>query len=348
MDPRDAQQPAGPPDPAPVPPAFQDGPGGGSVSEAWRRFAGRSDPAGRSLGNQAVGDEVAEHIPWERLTMDARGQPGWIPYALGVVIVALAATVIWLFRAPPSEPTVITLGPGPIEPELSVTNRQPAGDPVDVAELPVTSEPVAESAQVVSEADLLAFVPVEGDAAARARAEWFVLDYFSNSDASRDAKLADAVRAHVEVPAITSDRASYVDWVRSITVREESDRLIVTVLYRSLVSEAGGPYQTSSVRAVDVPVAVGVDGASAVLDLPTPVSVPARLENGAVPAVWEQAEPAPEVEARGIALLPPDIGAPFIVLAQRNETAWRLVIEGSDQFGVRWPYVVSVPVEPGS
>lgn len=285
------------------------------------------------------GDEVVEHIPWDRLTVATHLRPAWLPYALGTLAVAIVAAGILSFRATPSEPTVITLPP---EPARSGPGEQFEGEEGGAVQPPTTAEEVAAPGQIVTEADLMAFVPPAGEAAAAARAEWFVLDYFSSSDSGRVEKLTTALPNGIEVPEPASGRMTYVDWVRALSTEPgRGGSYVVTVLYRTLVASDGQPYRAGPVRAVKVSVAVAPDGSGSVLDLPAP----AELPTGAVPVTpvqWQPAEaPGPVLEQLWDEL--PGAGEdPRIVGASTDGMRWRIVVEWGDDATGRWPHAVIV------
>ncbi len=290
------------------------------------------------------GDEVIEHIPWDRLTVNAPERPPWLPYLLGAVVAVAAAVAILTFRTTPSEPSVITLPPDSV-------SANALGDPADEqsdrtadtrAAVPPPTTPVSSAEQIVTEADLMAFAPATGERAAAVRAEWFVLDYFSTSDAARVEKVRAALAGQIVVPEPPPGLATYVDWVRALSIESEGDGThLVTVLYRTLVAADGESYRAGHIQAVTVPVAVGSDGSGTVLDFPAPVELPTGTPPvGSVE--WHPAEPPPQVLERVRSQLPDSGEGLRIVGAETDGSRWRVVVEWGDGTSGRWPYSVVV------
>ena len=74
---------------------------------------------------------------------------------------------------------------------------------------------------------------------------------------------------------------SYVEWARAFRVEEVAEgRFRVGVVFRSLGAPPDRGFYRLPVRAVEVTVAVSADGGSTVVDLPTPVALPAGPEAG--------------------------------------------------------------------
>ncbi len=327
--------------------------------------AGRSTPSTSLRGpggrvDLGAGDEVVEHIPWDRITIDEPAGRSPVFYVMATLAVVLAAVAIWRFQGPDTMPTPITLADvsnGSPNMDSAPVDEEPAmaGEPGTEISGPTAARPaeLAPSAQLTSEADLMAFVPIDGADAARVRAEWFVLDYFSTSDAARSEKVSAVVPewASTDVEPTTT---AYVDWVHAYDVAARSDRLFdVTVAYRSLVTTDDGPYVTGGVRAVVVPVAVRPDGASSVAGLPTPTAPPEALavSPGTPPPPddrWDLADPPAEVAEAALETVDGLVGAPLVLTAVTNGTAWRVVVEGEAAGGVRWPFEVFVQPPDGS
>ena len=288
------------------------------------------------------GDSLVEHIPWERLTVDADPRPSWTTYVAGAIVVALAAGVIFFFRSTSTEPPPLTLDPP------SVTQTDAAdlmSTATTVSEIGSSSTEAAQgtvqgAAPLVAEADLLAYVPVPGAAAARVRAEWFVLDYFTTTDAQRSEKLSRAAADGLEIPP-PPEATTYVDWVRAFAALPDDTGFVVTVLYRTLVSN-GDAFQTGRVRAVEIPVHVEADGASAVLDLPSPVAVPSAAVVPAVPASMVPGTPPEAATAQALEWVEGLFDEVSVVGGATDGHGWRLVVEAVDEFDVTWPFVMSV------
>jgi len=99
-------------------------------------------------------------------------------------------------------------------------------------------------------------------------------------------------------------------------------------------------FSRQPVRAVAILVAVTEDGGTTVLDLPTPVRLPAGPE----PVPWPDGvdDPPPAVldEATGLAGL---WGTePRVVSAHPVDGGWRVVVTVADGVGNRWPMAVVV------
>jgi hypothetical protein len=137
---------------------------------------------------------------------------------------------------------------------------------------------------------------------------------------------------------------TYVEWARAFSVEPQGDGVFtVAVLYRSLVSPEGGTYYRVRMRAVEVTVAVGPDGGTTVLDLPSVVSIP---QGPAVsPQLTEPIVPPGDVADEAIAVASAWGTDPSVLGATLEQEGWRVVLAVGDEIGSRWPVVVRVPVE---
>ena len=129
----------------------------------------------------------------------------------------------------------------------------------------------------------MAFAAAAAERAAVARAEWFVTDYFTaDLEPSGSADVRTALPAGAELPDMPQDAAaslSYVEWARAFRVEEAGDGLFrVGVVFRALGAPPDRGFYRLPVRAVEVLVQVNEDGGSVVVDLPTPVALPAGPE----------------------------------------------------------------------
>lgn len=290
------------------------------------------------------GDDVIEHIPWDRLTVDTPERPPWLPYLLGTVVAVAAAVAILAFRATPSEPTVITLPPDSVmaNPVTDPTGGQSDRTAGTGAAVPAPTAPVSSAEQIMTEADLMAFAPAAAEMAAAVRAEWFVLDYFSTADAARVEKVREGLAGHIAVPGSPPGLATYVDWVRALSIESGGDGThVVTVLYRTLVAADGDSYRAGHIQAVTVPVAVGSDGSGTVLDLPAPVALPAGTPPDRT-VEWHPAEAPPPVLERVRSQLPDGGEGLRVVGAETDGSRWRVAVEWGDGTSGRWPYAVVV------
>jgi hypothetical protein len=293
------------------------------------------------------GDEVVEHIPWDRITVQDPVGRSPLRYAAVVGFVVLAAYAIWQFQGPDSGTSAITLAPGPtrtvdLDSQPSAIEQPVAAEQGGAPSVPLSTG-VAPSAQLTSEADLMAFVPIDGADAARVRAEWFVLDYFSTADGDRSEKVSAVVPEWADVP-VDLEAAAYVDWVHAYDVEPQAEgRFDVRVAYRSLVTADDGPYVTGRVRAVMIPVDVRGDGASAVSGLPTPISAPATLD--AAEGAWIERTAPEDVVAAALDGAAGVVDRPTVVRAVTDGATWRVVLEAGDDVGLRWPFEVLVELD---
>ena len=191
----------------------------------------------------------------------------------------------------------------------------------------------------------MAFPATPGERAAVARAEWFVTDYFTaDLEPTGSADVRAALPGGASVPEMPQDSAgslSYVEWARAFRVEEVGDgRYRVGVVFRSLGAPPERGFYRLPVRAVEVTVEVAADGGSTVIDLPTPVALPAGPEAEA----WaeETAEPPQWVLDAAVAASAGWGTEPRLVGAQSGETGWRVVLTLADEVGNRWPVVVAV------
>jgi hypothetical protein len=227
----------------------------------------------------ATEDTVAEHIPWEQLTVSTPPDRSRLLYGVAAVI-GLAVIGVVIGRALRTAPAV------PVEPVVAATVAAAAPDPTVVDPTAGAESPAAPSTpDPLSEADLLAFVPVPGDRAAAARAEWFVIDYFGvdgGADRAERVRNAGGWAEAAELPAPVPDSAvSYVEWAEAAAIEQvEPDEFEVTVVFRRYAAADGERFERLPVEAALVRVAVDPVGGSAVLEWPEPVALP---EHGAPP-----------------------------------------------------------------
>jgi hypothetical protein len=281
--------------------------------------------------------EEYEQIPWSQLSGGPAGGRWRILYliaaALGTLV--LAVLVARAFLSSPGE----TVAPADTLIEEEVEGGAS------------TSSTGAESSPLgllYREADLMAFAASPQERAAVTRAEWFVTDYYTaDLEPSGSADVRAALPAGSAVPDLPQDAAaslSYVEWARAFRVEEVGDGIFrVGVLYRALGAPPDRGFYRLPVRAVEVTVQVGENGGSVVLDLPTPVPLPAGPE----PQAWpeESQEPPPRVADAALALVAGWGTEPRVVSAQQAEDGWRVVLTLADEVGNRWP--ASVFVEAG-
>jgi len=282
--------------------------------------------------------EEYEQIPWSELTTrppDGRRRliylvAGGLGALILVVLVARA-----FFSASPGDP---------VAPAITVAQTETTATTVAA---PATTAAAASPAPslLYREEDLMAFPATPGERAAVARAEWFVTDYFTadlEPTGSADVRAALPGGADFpEMPQDASGSVSYVEWARAFRVEEIADgRYLVGVVFRSLGAPPDRGFYRLPVRAVEVTVAVGADGGSAVVDLPAPVAVPAGPE----PEPWPEAaaEPPQWVVDDALAAVAGWGSEPRLVAAYDEGTAWRVVLTLADEVGNRWPVAVRV------
>ena len=282
--------------------------------------------------------EEFEQIPWSELTTrppDGRRRLVYlVAGGLGALIV-----VVLVARA--------FLSPSPADPVAPSVTLAQAETTVTTAAAAMTTAAAASPAPslLYREADLMAFPATPGERAAVARAEWFVTDYFTaDLEPTGSADVRAALPGGAAVPEMPQDSAgslSYVEWARAFRVEEVADgRYRVGVMFRSLGAPPERGFYRLPVRAVEVTVAVATDGGSTVIDLPTPVALPAGPEAEA----WTQETvEAPQwvLDAAGAA----SAGwgtEPRLVGAQSGDSGWRVVLTLADEVGNRWPVVVLV------
>ena len=114
----------------------------------------------------------------------------------------------------------------------------------------------------------------------------------------------------------------------------------MAVAYRLLGAPPERGFQRLAVRAVEVPVAVNDSGGSVVLDLPTPILLPA----GPTPEPWPaEGEIAPDEVVAGAMGAAAGWGTEHRLLGASPVTGgWRVMLTATDELGNRWPLVVYV------
>ncbi|MBU1492351.1 MAG: hypothetical protein KJ956_00075 [Actinobacteria bacterium] len=292
--------------------------------------------------------EEVEHIPWGELLAshdDGRRRALYLAAgALGALVLGVVVTRALSSPAPPqpepapvavAEATTTTVPPAPI----TVVVEVPATDP------PTTTTSSLPAPVLYTEADLMAFPFDLGARAAVARAEWFVTDYFTaDLEPNGTADLRGALPVGVVLPEMPQDAAiglSYVEWARALRVEEDGDGSYrVMVAYRLLGAPPEQGFQRLAVRAVEVRVAVSDSGGSVVLDLPSPVALPA----GPTPQPWPtEGEIPSQVVVDGAMGEAAGWGSEHRLLGTfRVAGGWRVMLSAADELGNRWPLVVYV------
>lgn len=277
--------------------------------------------------------EELEQVPWQDLLAEA--EPGderrramYLGAGLvGAMLVGVVVARTWWEPGPP---------PVPVAPSGVIEETEPTTEPVAVPELPALP--------LYSEADLMALPPDPAERAAMARAEWFVVDYFTadlDPSGSADVRSALPGGAVSTFPQDGVDGVSYVEWARAFRVEPQGDGTYrVGVVFRTLAAPPDRGFTRQPVRAVEVLVVVRTDGGSAVLDLPSPLAMPAGPEPADLPA--ETPDPPADVVAEAVERAAAWGSEPRVVSAHRLTVGWRVVVSVADGAGNRWPLVVRV------
>jgi hypothetical protein len=282
--------------------------------------------------------EEFEQIPWSELTTRPPDGKRRFVYlvagGLGALIVVVLVARAFMSPSPTD----------PVAPSVTLAQEETT---VTVAAAAVVTAAAASPAPslLYREADLMAFPATPGERAAVARAEWFVTDYFTaDLEPTGSADVRAALPGGAAVPEMPQDSAgslAYVEWARAFRVEETGDgRYLVGVVFRSLGAPPERGFYRLPVRAVEVTVAVAADGGSTVIDLPTPVALPA----GPAAEAWaEVTAEAPQWVLDAAVAASAGWGTePRLVGAQSGEAGWRVVLTLADEVGNRWPVMVSV------
>ena len=268
--------------------------------------------------------EVYEHIPWAELAVPPPKKGPWVVYLVAGAIVAVSLGAL----------------------AARSIDRTPESTPISVA--PTSAAPVvttlpspAPEGEILTEADLLAVVPGQGEVSAAARAEWFVTDYFSSGgDPAASRAVLDALPDDSRLPATGgSGSASYVEWAATSRIESVgSERFRSTVLFRVLVPGDEGSYVRLPVQAVDVIIEVDAAGGTRVIDLPMPVGVP----TGPSASTWaDPSSNVPDLIRTAALRIAGSWGAePALIEGNERQGGWRVVVSVSDGAGVRWPLSV--------
>ena len=280
--------------------------------------------------------EEFEQIPWSELTTRPPNGRKRLIYmvagGVGVLVLVVLAARAFTSSAPaqPAAPAVTVA-----QADTSVAGEVASTTAVAAAPAP---------SLLYREADLMAFPATPAERAAVARAEWFVTDYFTaDLEPSGSTDVRAALPGGAVLPEMPQDSVSglsYVEWARAFRVEEiEEGRFRVAVAFRALGAPPESGFYRLPVRAVEVTVAVSADGGSTVIDLPTPVPLPAGPE----PGPWPEAAEAPQWvleaalgEAAGWGL------EPRLLATHSDGLAWRVVLTLADEVGNRWPMAVWV------
>ena len=197
--------------------------------------------------------EEREEIPWSNLVaeVDEETDRRWYYVAIVVGFVVLAFVGLRLLSG--ADEAALPPEPAVVKPSSSTTSTS------------------AEPALVVSQDDLTASEPYDVMPVV-ARAEWFVIDFFTvdgsvaTIDAIRSA-LGDGV-SDVDLPHERPDEPStFVEWARAVEVRDVSSTSFeVDVAYRA-ITEIEDAYERSPVGFVTLAISM-IDGVPIVTGLP--------------------------------------------------------------------------------
>jgi hypothetical protein len=212
-------------------------------------------------------NEEFEQIPWSSLMTDkAQGVDPKVYIAVGVV--GLVVAVIFGMRI------------------FGGSSTQPA-PPLDTPAAPATVSTSSSTTGglIVSEADLMAGLPATVAEGVRLRqvafAEWFVTDYYTVDDSSENERslkellapsASDLVMPH---SGETSTAATYVEWARSVDVRDIGEEQVeVAVVYRTITETDAGfvrdPVSAVLVTVRSSPTDAGITGLPMPIDVPMP------------------------------------------------------------------------------
>ena len=279
--------------------------------------------------------EEMEQIPWSAL---AARNPRPVPLPI-LIVGGLAVIVVAGFLLLQLVPDG---GPGTgADPGAS---DEPSARSIGAGASALTSTSTAgaappDSPAVYSEADLMAIAVEDETALAVMQAEWFVRDFFTvDGDPATAARLRRLLGEDVELPHEAPSAYSYVEWVQAYAADSSQPGLyVVDVAYRLLSSGDGADYTRAPVAAVQVPLAVDVDGVTTLRNLPSPVDPPPMVAPSALPdhnpvpdaVVAAARRSAPEVELAG-------------AVGSRVGDGWELQGALPGPGGNLWPVLVHV------
>ncbi len=222
-------------------------------------------------------DQVSEHLPWEHLTIPPSRDRRFLIYGVagGPVVVILLVVVLRQVNSP---------SPAELAPVIPVTVTSAEATSTDAATQdtassvtsPPSTVPLAgpEAPLQISEADLRAVEPGNVEREVAARAEWFVLEFFTLDP-------SDPWQGRVEaasglelpndlVPNASDDLAvSYVEWTRAASIQQIGEYLFEAfVLIRRLVASDGVTFRRLPVEQVAVHFETFPDGRIRAASLP--------------------------------------------------------------------------------
>lgn len=294
------------------------------------------------MSDQQVEFEEIEHIPWSALaakTADPRSKI--VAVGAGVVAMVVIGLLAGRLLSSGSGATVVTLPPVPTTiPSAAATIPTAPAPAADPEAVPGAATATSPAATVYSEADLMAISVEDESRLAVMRAEWLVQDYFTvDGDDLTAGELAGLV-GDLAIPHQEKVGYSYVEWARAFTVATPSPgRYAVDVAFRSLVPSGATGLARTDVRAVTVTFDIDVDGATTLVDLPSPVALPPTLP---IPDRAGESVVAPdEITAAALRLAEEAGSDPAVLAITRDGDSWRFLMEIGDDAGNRWPVVIA-------
>lgn len=287
--------------------------------------------------------EEYETMPWAMLADELdRGKNRTLALTViaAVAVGILAFMVVRSIRQPPG--TVVEVPPA-VESVVATTTTAVAIAPMTVTTVvpsvagssDTTVAPPAAGPVLYSEEDLKAGVPDVDVRMAVVTAEWFVSEYFSTGEVS-EGLLPDG-----SPPRDVPDGAyAWVEWARTVAVDATgAGHYDVIVVFRAMVGDDAQPIAAAPPRAVLVPVVVDDTGASAVVDLPTPLPLPPRADVDALP---EADERVPEAVAAAAIEQAASFGEAELVGGAQLDGRWRVVVTVTDGSGASYPLALFV------
>jgi hypothetical protein len=212
-----------------------------------------------------------EQIPWSGLVDQAKPpvDPKWYLAGgvIGAIVIILLALRMFSGLSTPDVAPIIALDP-PVELTMPDALVAPVIDPGGGA---------------VTEADLMAIdEPIDGENdtnVLRLVSEWFVTDYYTVDDSSENERSLKNLLAQTASGLVmphsgeTSNPATYVEWARSVDVRDIGEEQVeVAVVYRT-ITETDAGFVRDPVSAVLVTVRSSQTDAG-ITGLPVPIDVP--------------------------------------------------------------------------
>lgn len=230
-------------------------------------------PASPPTTSTSPDDHVAEHIPWDHLTIqpppDRRRVWYGIAFAIGALAVAIVVVRAFDRPRPLLEPVLVDPTPA--------TTAAVSGAAAPPPTAPLVPPPATD---VLSEADLMAVDRVRLERSVAARAEAFTLEFFTLDPGddwqARTASAAGRPLAEDVAPeAPETATVSYVEWVSTVDVEERgAGSYTVVVAMRRLAAADGATYVRLPVEWVELRVELDAAGVPRAGSLPAIIPVP--------------------------------------------------------------------------